>query len=257
MITILKKSQSILVRGKKFKKVITLKLTMSINIVKKFLLLWSIPSMIIGNSFSLALPEWVFIFVTIYEYQNRPTMLLSFLIDSAEVFITTMSFFLCIRIYNEFESNSLRSQNEKLITLKLSIIAKFVLLLVYSVLYKKLVEFDKLENFIMISFIKESGQTLSKYLDLIALLIFAPIWEEILFRGFLLQQLTKKISIPFSIILSSIFFAIAHLNGSYFLVLFILGVLLGFAFLHSSNIFTSIFAHSLWNLFIVNLSFQK
>lgn len=87
-----------------------------------------------------------------------------------------------------------------------------------------------------------------------ALLIFfftasvaAPIFEEIMFRGFLLPSLTRYMPVWGAIIASSLLFAIAHLSLSEVLPLFTLGAVLGIVYTRSRNLLSSILLHSLWN----------
>ncbi|WP_017304316.1 CPBP family intramembrane glutamic endopeptidase [Spirulina subsalsa] len=90
--------------------------------------------------------------------------------------------------------------------------------------------------------------------DTLALLIFfstaslaAPLFEEIIFRGFFLPSLTRYIPVWGAITLSSLVFAIAHLNISEVLPLTVLGMVLGFVYVRSRNLLASICLHSLWN----------
>jgi uncharacterized protein len=77
--------------------------------------------------------------------------------------------------------------------------------------------------------------------------IAAPIFEEILFRGFLLPSLTRYVPVWGAIIISSVIFAIAHLNLSELLPLATLGIILGVVYVRSRNLLASILLHSLWN----------
>jgi len=77
--------------------------------------------------------------------------------------------------------------------------------------------------------------------------IAAPVFEEILFRGFLLPSLTRYLSIWPAIGLSSLIFAIAHLSFSEVLPLTVLGAILGFIYARSRNLMSSILLHSTWN----------
>ncbi len=77
--------------------------------------------------------------------------------------------------------------------------------------------------------------------------IAAPVFEEILFRGFLLPSLTRYLSIWPAIGLSSLIFAIAHLSFSEVLPLTVLGAILGFTYARSRNLMSSILLHSTWN----------
>lgn len=90
--------------------------------------------------------------------------------------------------------------------------------------------------------------------DTVALLIFfttaaiaAPIFEEIIFRGFLLPSLTRYVPVWGAIFLSSLLFSVAHLSLSEVLPLTVLGLVLGIVYTRSRNILSSIVVHSLWN----------
>lgn len=77
--------------------------------------------------------------------------------------------------------------------------------------------------------------------------VAAPIFEEILFRGFLLPSLTRYMPVWGAIALSSLIFAIAHLSLSEVLPLTVLGMVLGFVYARSRNLLSSMLLHSLWN----------
>ncbi|MGH1397328.1 MAG: CPBP family glutamic-type intramembrane protease [Trichormus sp.] len=90
--------------------------------------------------------------------------------------------------------------------------------------------------------------------DFVALGIFyftaaiaAPIFEEILFRGFLLPSLTKYLPVWGAILASSLLFAIAHLSLSEVLPLTALGIVLGVVYTRSRNLLAPMLLHSLWN----------
>ena len=90
--------------------------------------------------------------------------------------------------------------------------------------------------------------------DTVALTIFfitssiaAPVFEEIMFRGFLLPSLTRYISVPSSILISALIFAIAHLSLSEVLPLTTLGIVLAVVYTRSRNLLAPIMLHSLWN----------
>jgi uncharacterized protein len=77
--------------------------------------------------------------------------------------------------------------------------------------------------------------------------IAAPIFEEIMFRGFLLPSLSRYISVWGSIFISGFIFAIAHLSVSEVAPLMTLGVVLGFVYSRSRNLLAPMLVHSLWN----------
>ena len=90
--------------------------------------------------------------------------------------------------------------------------------------------------------------------DQVALAIFfstasiaAPIFEEIMFRGFLLPSLTRYVPVWSAIIISALIFAIAHLSLSEVLPLATLGIVLGVVYTRSRNLLAPMLLHSLWN----------
>lgn len=80
--------------------------------------------------------------------------------------------------------------------------------------------------------------------------ICAPIWEEIVFRGFLLPSLTKYMPVWSAILVSSVAFALAHFNIQRMLPLVFLGMVMGSVFVRSRNLLPSMLLHSLWNAFV-------
>lgn len=90
--------------------------------------------------------------------------------------------------------------------------------------------------------------------DQVALVIFfltasvaAPLFEEVMFRGFLLPSLTRYLPVWGSITVSGLLFAIAHLSLSEILPLAVLGMVLGFVYTRSRNLLAPMLLHSLWN----------
>ncbi|MEB3309889.1 MAG: type II CAAX endopeptidase family protein [Snowella sp.] len=77
--------------------------------------------------------------------------------------------------------------------------------------------------------------------------VAAPFFEELMFRGFLLPSLTRYVPVWQAIGLSSLLFAVAHLNLSEVLPLAMLGVILGVVYTRSRNLLSSMLLHSLWN----------
>jgi uncharacterized protein len=77
--------------------------------------------------------------------------------------------------------------------------------------------------------------------------IAAPIFEEILFRGFLLPSLTRYLPVWGAITVSALLFAVAHFSLSEILPLAALGMVLGYVYVRSRNLLASMLLHSLWN----------
>lgn len=90
--------------------------------------------------------------------------------------------------------------------------------------------------------------------DPIALLLFfltaavaAPLFEEFLFRGFLLPSLTRYVPVWAAIGLSGLLFGVAHLSLSEIIPLTTLGIILGVVYTRTRNLLASMLLHSLWN----------
>ncbi len=97
-------------------------------------------------------------------------------------------------------------------------------------------------------------QTVLEEQDPVALAVFfltaavaAPLFEETLFRGFLLPSLTKYMTVGWAIALSGLIFAAAHLSLSEVLPLTLLGCILGFVYTRSRNLLSPMLLHSIWN----------
>lgn len=97
-------------------------------------------------------------------------------------------------------------------------------------------------------------QTVLEEQDPVALVVFfataaiaAPLFEETLFRGFLLPSLTKYMAVGWAVGISGFIFAAAHLSLSEVLPLTLLGCILGGVYSRSRNLFSPMLLHSLWN----------
>ncbi len=90
--------------------------------------------------------------------------------------------------------------------------------------------------------------------DPLALLLFfltaavaAPLFEEFLFRGFILPSLTRYVPVWAAIGLSGLLFGVAHLSLSEIIPLTTLGIVLGIVYTRTRNLLSSMLLHSLWN----------
>ena len=90
--------------------------------------------------------------------------------------------------------------------------------------------------------------------DRVALAIFfftaaiaAPLFEELMFRGFLLPSLTRYLPVWAAVLTSALLFAVAHLSLSEILPLTALGIVLGVVYTRSRNLLAPMLLHSLWN----------
>ncbi|KAL8111462.1 uncharacterized protein LOC141663695 isoform X2 [Apium graveolens] len=84
----------------------------------------------------------------------------------------------------------------------------------------------------------------------VLLMVCSPVWEELVFRGFLLPSLTRYLPIWGSILVSSVAFAIVHWNVYRVLPLLFIGLVTGVIYTRCKNLLPSILLHSLWNFFV-------
>jgi membrane protease YdiL (CAAX protease family) len=78
----------------------------------------------------------------------------------------------------------------------------------------------------------------------------APLWEEAIFRGFLLPSLGRTLRPPAAVAASALVFALAHFSGPRFVPLLLLGGLFGALFVRTRSLGTAVAAHALWNVYI-------
>ena len=80
-------------------------------------------------------------------------------------------------------------------------------------------------------------------------IVFAPIVEEIFFRGFLFQGFRQRYGWAPAILISSAIFAAAHLDPIAFIPTFILGSVLAYVYHRSNSVWPGIILHFLVNAF--------
>lgn len=91
------------------------------------------------------------------------------------------------------------------------------------------------------------------YLIFVAV-IFAPIVEELFFRGYILNKWADKYGVKKSILLSSLVFMIIHIQ-SFFLPQLLVGILCGILYVKYNNLVYAILFHALYNLIVILPSF--
>lgn len=90
--------------------------------------------------------------------------------------------------------------------------------------------------------------TLGAVILLASAIILVPIWEEVVFRGVVFNALRQRYRLPFSLILASAIFAIAHIAFPIFPYLFMLGLGLCLVYAFHRNTWASIIVHAFVNL---------
>ncbi len=202
-------------------------------------------------------------------------------------FISSLIVIILSQNFANFIVKSLFSQNDVLLRgfISRSIILAFILLTVYF--FRKFVDN---ESFISIGFtLRNKGKDIlhgialgfvlmaicfiflsltnqlkiiEVKLDPIALLLFfiiffiASLVEEVLFRGYLLNNLMTSFNKYIALIITAVLFSAVHLANPYLSVLVIfnlllIGYLFGIYYIHAKNLWFSIFLHASWSFFQV------
>jgi len=87
------------------------------------------------------------------------------------------------------------------------------------------------------------------YLFVVAVIV-APIVEEIIFRGYIMNKWIDKYSLKKGIFYSSFLFMLFHVQ-SFFIPQLLLGLLCALVYVKFNNLFYAIFTHSLYNLLVI------
>ncbi len=82
---------------------------------------------------------------------------------------------------------------------------------------------------------------------IISLIVVAPILEEIICRGVILEALRRKGGVVLALIVSSLFFALLHAHITLVLNSFIMGLLLGYFYIRTKSIIVPIILHAINN----------
>lgn len=143
----------------------------------------------------------------------------------------------------------------------------YALVLVASALVFSLGSFSVVFYFLSLSFPEYAAQILesdllsggmnSQYpqlynaLMLFLLVVYAPLVEELIFRGFLLQRWATKWGLRNGLIASSLLFGVLHINNPVGLTLF--GFVMGLLYVRSRSLWIPILCHSLNNLAAVGI----
>jgi membrane protease YdiL (CAAX protease family) len=92
-------------------------------------------------------------------------------------------------------------------------------------------------------------------LTLLLISILPGVCEELLFRGFLLQGLRKKLSNTSAIVIVGILFGVFHLDPYRFLPVTLLGILFGYMVVRTGSLLTGMVAHSTNNAIAMLISY--
>ena len=108
----------------------------------------------------------------------------------------------------------------------------------------------------MAEYLQMTNYSLKEFLIISSCVAFIPAFcEEVLFGGYLMQNIGSKNSKTYAIIISAVIFSAIHLVPAAFLTIFVLGYFLGKLFYASNSIIPAIILHFL-NNFVIFLAFN-
>lgn len=96
--------------------------------------------------------------------------------------------------------------------------------------------------------------SISPIILILSVALIAPVYEEIIFRGILLRGMAKKMNPAIAIVISSLLFALVHMNIPQGINAFLLGLFIGLIYLRTGSIYLSIFAHFINNFLAISIS---
>ena len=176
------------------------------------------------------------------EQINKLYLYISFFIGQGVILIPPI-YFLAIKEQPIFES--LRIKRVSLPTIKNTLIFSTGVLIAFDTLDRIIHKFIPPPDYIIdLGEIMKPDSTLGYIFLFLAVVIVAPIGEEIIFRGFLQRFLEKYWKdITRAVLVTSLFFAIIHFNPFWTIQIYLLGVILGFLSWKTKSVIPSIILH--------------
>ena len=176
------------------------------------------------------------------ENINKLYLYISFLMGQGVILIPPI-YFLSIKEQPIFES--LRINIVPLKTIKNTVIFSSGVLIVFDTMDRIIHKFIPPPDYIIdLGEIMRPDSTLGYIFLFLAVVIVAPIGEEIVFRGFLQRFLEKYWKdITRAVLVTSLFFAMIHFNPFWTIQIYLLGVILGFLAWKTKSVLPSILLH--------------
>lgn len=89
---------------------------------------------------------------------------------------------------------------------------------------------------------------------IILLVLIAPVFEEVFFRGCLYAAVRKNHSFIFSLLVTSVFFALVHGYFFNFINILFMGIITTWIYEKRKSLTAPIFFHFLWNLMVLSIT---
>ena len=180
------------------------------------------------------------------EKINKLYLYISFFIGQGVILVPPI-YFLTIKEQPILES--LRIKTVSLLTIKFTLIFSAGVLIVFDTLDRIIHKFIPPPDYIIdLGEIMRPDSTLGYIFLFLAVVIIAPIGEEIVFRGFLQRFLERYWKdVTRAVLVTSLFFAMIHFNPFWTIQIYLLGVILGFLAWKTKSVIPSIILHIINN----------
>ncbi len=186
------------------------------------------------------------------SYQKIITFI-SFIIGQS-LMVVPLIFYLNIKKLPFF--SSIRFKVLKLSTIKSVTLFSTGLIILSDEIDRVLQLFVPTPEYVLdLNYLLKPDSFFSGVLLFIAVVILAPLGEEIIFRGFLQQTLEKQWNdTTRAILFTALLFSLIHMNPYWFIQIYFLGVILGFLAWKTKSILAPLILHSLNNSLALILS---
>lgn len=208
-----------------------------------------------------------FLIATALKYTSPEHRLITLIVSPIAISLLT-AFFFFLYSYLGNPKALLRIWKDSSFPLNLPLLADIKLGLVFWVLgmpviatltylaelFTSLIAKPTSQEQVAVKFLKDSLNSPILTVSLLSILIIAPLFEELLFRGVLLSYLRKKTGSLTAIFISSLIFSLFHFSPSQstenipiLFTLFAFGCYLGFVYEKTRSLFSSIVLHVTFN----------
>lgn len=174
-----------------------------------------------------------------------------------EPLISAITFIFIYKIYKKEKDNHYpiieKSINKTYIIMGALIIMSLSPIMDYIVLLLEKV-FPHIDDVYQETFNK-SIQDLSVISNYLSICVFAPLIEEVVCRGLILNRLLAKNKIWVSILITALIFGVLHMNWSQGISAFLAGIVMCFVYVKTRNLKACILGHALNNVFALTLMY--
>ena len=156
-----------------------------------------------------------------------------------------------ILIYYAYNSKDKIEIKKRYIKITAQTISIFIPIIFFLSFISKLILFEFKEQKVVLGLKKNAINEL--HISVFIICIIAPIFEEIVFRGFFYKAIKKFVPYVLSSIIVAFIFALIHSTILSFTILFVVSLLFTWIYERTSSIIYPILAHSTFNLLMLTL----